>query len=133
MQNSQQGSVLIGAISYGKLSFSDQQEKNNPEKHPASCRISYVVPPNKVSVCLIKLPPLVSLLFSRFQQAPACSVLWLNLLSCLPWLMSNFNFLLPKGWWGQGKRFFHIYQKDRFWTYKRRGILAIILVCFTFG
>lgn len=47
-KNSQQGSVLIGAISYGKLSFSDQQEKNNPEKHPASCRISYVVPPNKV-------------------------------------------------------------------------------------
>nr|XP_004516539.1 tripeptidyl-peptidase 2-like isoform X2 [Cicer arietinum] len=47
-KNSQQGSVLVGAISYGKLSFADQDEQNNPEKHPASCRISYVVPPNKV-------------------------------------------------------------------------------------
>jgi tripeptidyl-peptidase-2 len=46
-KNSQQGSVLVGAISYGKLSFADQ-EKKDPEKHPASCRISYVVPPNKV-------------------------------------------------------------------------------------
>lgn len=49
LQNSQQGSVLVGAISYGKLSFADQDEQNNPEKHPASCRISYVVPPNKVT------------------------------------------------------------------------------------
>ncbi|KAI5444495.1 variant 3, tripeptidyl-peptidase II Tpp2 [Lathyrus oleraceus] len=47
-KNSQQGSVLVGAISYGKLSFADQEEKKNPEKHPASYQISYVVPPNKV-------------------------------------------------------------------------------------
>ncbi|CAI8593694.1 unnamed protein product [Vicia faba] len=47
-KSSQQGSVLVGAISYGKLSFADQEEKKNPEKHPASYRISYVVPPNKV-------------------------------------------------------------------------------------
>ena len=47
--NSQQGSVLVGVISYGKLSSADQEEKKNPENHPASCRISYVVPPNKVA------------------------------------------------------------------------------------
>ncbi|PNX87758.1 tripeptidyl-peptidase 2-like protein, partial [Trifolium pratense] len=44
-KNSQQGSVLVGAISYGKLI---DQEKKDPEKHPASYQISYVVPPNKV-------------------------------------------------------------------------------------
>ncbi|KAJ1399212.1 Tripeptidyl-peptidase II domain [Sesbania bispinosa] len=47
-KNSPQGSVLVGAISYGKLSFADHGENKNPEKHPASCRISFVVPPNKV-------------------------------------------------------------------------------------
>ncbi|RDY13416.1 Tripeptidyl-peptidase 2, partial [Mucuna pruriens] len=47
-KNSLQGSVLLGAISYGKLSFADQGENKNPEKHPASYRISYVVPPNKI-------------------------------------------------------------------------------------
>ncbi|KAK7300485.1 hypothetical protein RJT34_11329 [Clitoria ternatea] len=40
LQNSQPGSVLVGAISYGKLSLADQGENKNPEKHPASYRIS---------------------------------------------------------------------------------------------
>ncbi|KAK7270859.1 hypothetical protein RJT34_26343 [Clitoria ternatea] len=47
-KNSQPGSVLVGAISYGKLSLTDQGENKNPEKHPASYRISFVVPPNKI-------------------------------------------------------------------------------------
>ncbi|KAK7315056.1 hypothetical protein VNO77_33588 [Canavalia gladiata] len=47
-KNSPQGSVLVGAISYGKLSFAEQGENKNPEKHPASYQISYVVPPNKI-------------------------------------------------------------------------------------
>ncbi|KAL1319371.1 tripeptidyl-peptidase 2 isoform X1 [Arachis ipaensis] len=46
-KNSTQGSVLLGAISYGKLSFSEGENKN-PEKHPASYQLSYVVPPNKI-------------------------------------------------------------------------------------
>jgi tripeptidyl-peptidase-2 len=45
---SPEGSVLLGAISYGKLSFGVQEEGKNPEKNPVSYRISYVVPPNKV-------------------------------------------------------------------------------------
>lgn len=48
LQNSPEGSVLLGAISYGKLSFGVQQEGKNPEKNPVSYRISYLVPPNKV-------------------------------------------------------------------------------------
>ncbi|KRH38464.1 hypothetical protein GLYMA_09G137200v4 [Glycine max] len=47
-KNSPQGSVLLGAISYGKLSFAGQGENKNPEKHPASYHISYIVPPNKI-------------------------------------------------------------------------------------
>ncbi|KAJ1385009.1 Peptidase S8/S53 domain [Sesbania bispinosa] len=47
-KNSLQGSVLVGSISYGKLSFSSQGEHKNPEKHPVSHRISYIVPPNKI-------------------------------------------------------------------------------------
>ncbi|XP_019427274.1 PREDICTED: tripeptidyl-peptidase 2-like isoform X2 [Lupinus angustifolius] len=44
-KNSSLGSVLVGAISYGELSFS---EHKNPEKHPVSYRVSYIVPPNKI-------------------------------------------------------------------------------------
>ncbi|KAF7813180.1 tripeptidyl-peptidase 2-like isoform X1 [Senna tora] len=44
-KNSPQGSVLVGAISYGKLSLG---ESKNPESHPVSYRVSYIVPPNKV-------------------------------------------------------------------------------------
>ncbi|XP_057446180.1 tripeptidyl-peptidase 2-like isoform X2 [Lotus japonicus] len=47
-KNSPLGSVLVGAISYGKLSLADQGESKNPEKHPAACSITYIVPPNKV-------------------------------------------------------------------------------------
>ncbi|KAH1151951.1 hypothetical protein GYH30_045439 [Glycine max] len=47
-KNSPQGSVLLGAISYGKLSFVGQGENKSPEKHPASYQISYIVPPNKI-------------------------------------------------------------------------------------
>ncbi|XP_027363708.1 tripeptidyl-peptidase 2-like isoform X2 [Abrus precatorius] len=47
-KNSLQGSVLVGSISYGKLSFAGQGEHKNPEKHPVSYRISYIVPPHKI-------------------------------------------------------------------------------------
>ncbi|XP_041002868.1 tripeptidyl-peptidase 2-like [Juglans microcarpa x Juglans regia] len=43
-----QGSVLLGAISYGKLSFAGREGKKNPQKNPASYQLSYVVPPNKL-------------------------------------------------------------------------------------
>ncbi|KAM7273027.1 hypothetical protein ACFE04_027691 [Oxalis oulophora] len=46
-KNSPPGSVLVGAISYGKLSFS-QGEGKNPQKNPVSYTISYVVPPEKI-------------------------------------------------------------------------------------
>ncbi|XVE58530.1 hypothetical protein DITRI_Ditri04bG0176600 [Diplodiscus trichospermus] len=44
-KNSSQGSVLLGAISLGKLSYTE--EGKNPKKNPVSYQISYVVPPNK--------------------------------------------------------------------------------------
>ncbi|KAK9291310.1 hypothetical protein L1049_019255 [Liquidambar formosana] len=47
-KSSPQGSVLLGAISYGKLSFVGQGEGKNPQKNPVSFQISYIVPPNKV-------------------------------------------------------------------------------------
>lgn len=46
-KNSPEGSVLLGAISYGKLSFGVQDEGNNPENNPVSYVISYNVPPTK--------------------------------------------------------------------------------------
>ncbi|XP_011076155.1 tripeptidyl-peptidase 2 isoform X2 [Sesamum indicum] len=39
------GSVLIGAISYGKVAFGVNNEGKNPEKNPVSYCISYIVPP----------------------------------------------------------------------------------------
>ncbi|KAF2533244.1 hypothetical protein F2Q70_00032854 [Brassica cretica] len=45
-KNTPQGSVLVGEISYGKLSFDDKEGKN-PKDNPAFYPISYVVPPNK--------------------------------------------------------------------------------------
>lgn len=48
MQNCTQGSLLLGAISYGKLSFGQQEEGKNPLKNPVSYQLSYIVPPNKV-------------------------------------------------------------------------------------
>ncbi|THG07936.1 hypothetical protein TEA_023335 [Camellia sinensis var. sinensis] len=47
-KNSPEGSVLLGAISYGKLSFGIQEEGKNPQKNPVSYQISYQVPPNKL-------------------------------------------------------------------------------------
>ncbi|GAV79300.1 Peptidase_S8 domain-containing protein/TPPII domain-containing protein [Cephalotus follicularis] len=47
-KNSPPGSLLVGAISYGKLSFVGQEEGKNPQKNPASYRITYIVPPNKI-------------------------------------------------------------------------------------
>uniref|UniRef100_A0A5B6YUZ2 Tripeptidyl-peptidase 2 n=1 Tax=Davidia involucrata TaxID=16924 RepID=A0A5B6YUZ2_DAVIN len=47
-KNSPEGSVLLGAISYGKLSSGVQKEGKNPQKNPASYQISYRVLPNKL-------------------------------------------------------------------------------------
>ncbi|ESQ55302.1 hypothetical protein EUTSA_v10024222mg [Eutrema salsugineum] len=45
-KNTPQGSMMVGEISYGKLSFDDKEGKN-PKDNPVSYPISYVVPPNK--------------------------------------------------------------------------------------
>lgn len=50
LQFSPQGSVLLGAISYGKLSYVEKEEGKNPLKSPVSYQISYIVPPNKVFI-----------------------------------------------------------------------------------
>lgn len=63
LQNSPLGSVLVGAISYGKLSLADQGESKNPEKHPAACSITYIVPPNKVTLPY-KLPMSLCMLYN---------------------------------------------------------------------
>ncbi|XP_037496420.1 tripeptidyl-peptidase 2 isoform X2 [Jatropha curcas] len=47
-KNAPQGSLLLGAISYGKLSFVGLGEGKNPKKNPISYQVSYIVPPNKV-------------------------------------------------------------------------------------
>ncbi|KAE8694263.1 Tripeptidyl-peptidase 2 [Hibiscus syriacus] len=44
-----QGSVLVGALYLGKLSYA---EGKNPQKNPVSYQISYVVPPSKVVIPL---------------------------------------------------------------------------------
>ncbi|KAB2016864.1 hypothetical protein ES319_D08G122200v1 [Gossypium barbadense] len=46
-KNSSQGSILLGAISHGKLSYAGQEEGKDPRKNPVSYQISYVIPPNK--------------------------------------------------------------------------------------
>ncbi|KAL7229764.1 hypothetical protein ACSBR2_008323 [Camellia fascicularis] len=46
-KNSPEGFVLLGAISYGKLSFGVQEKGKNPQKNPVSYQISYQVPPIK--------------------------------------------------------------------------------------
>ena len=40
--------MLVGKISYGKLSFAKEGEQD-PEKNPVAYQISYIVPPNKVA------------------------------------------------------------------------------------
>ncbi|WKA07238.1 hypothetical protein VitviT2T_025087 [Vitis vinifera] len=47
-KNISEGSVLLGAISYGVLSFGGEEGGKNPKKNPVSYQISYLVPPNKV-------------------------------------------------------------------------------------
>ncbi|XP_077225985.1 tripeptidyl peptidase ii [Tasmannia lanceolata] len=47
-KNCSPGSVLLGAISYGKLSLGVKKEAQNPQEFPVSYQISYVVPPNKI-------------------------------------------------------------------------------------
>ncbi|KAJ6876302.1 tripeptidyl-peptidase 2-like isoform X2 [Populus alba x Populus x berolinensis] len=47
-KNAPQGSVLLGEISYGKLSLAGQEGEESSQKNPVSYQISYVVPPNKV-------------------------------------------------------------------------------------
>nr|POE67987.1 tripeptidyl-peptidase 2 [Quercus suber] len=37
-----------GTISYGKLSFGQQEEGKNPLKNPVSYQLSYIVPPNQL-------------------------------------------------------------------------------------
>ncbi|KAL7107112.1 hypothetical protein ACP275_06G033500 [Erythranthe tilingii] len=44
------GSVLVGAISYGKVSFGVNNEGKNPEKNPVSYSVSYIVPPTPIDV-----------------------------------------------------------------------------------
>ncbi|XP_074282195.1 tripeptidyl-peptidase 2 [Silene latifolia] len=46
-KNCPEGSLLVGAISYGKLSYSGNKGGGDPKKNPVSYQISYVVPPNK--------------------------------------------------------------------------------------
>lgn len=48
MQSSPEGSVLLGAISYGKPSVAVQDSGKKQQKNPVSYKISYVVPPDKV-------------------------------------------------------------------------------------
>lgn len=50
LQGTSAGSVLVGAISYGKVSFGVNNDGKNPEKNPASYSISYIVPPAQVIV-----------------------------------------------------------------------------------
>ncbi|KAI3817994.1 hypothetical protein L1987_11796 [Smallanthus sonchifolius] len=47
-KNAPEGSVLLGAISYGKPSTVVSDQGNDPEKNPASYQITYQVPPTKV-------------------------------------------------------------------------------------
>ncbi|KAK1416389.1 hypothetical protein QVD17_32180 [Tagetes erecta] len=47
-KNSPEGSVLLGAISYGKPSTVVSDQGNDPEKNPVSYQITYQVPPAKV-------------------------------------------------------------------------------------
>ncbi|KMT16382.1 hypothetical protein BVRB_3g055270 [Beta vulgaris subsp. vulgaris] len=46
-KNCPEGSLLVGAISYGRVSISGEKGGGDPEKNPVSYQIYYVVPPNK--------------------------------------------------------------------------------------
>ena len=49
LQGASAGSVLIGSISYGKVSFGVNNDGKSPEKNPAYYKVSYVVPPVQVN------------------------------------------------------------------------------------
>ena len=49
MQNCPEGSVLIGTISYGKVSSAVSEEGKKPNKNPTAYLLSYIVPPPKVN------------------------------------------------------------------------------------
>ncbi|KAK9724622.1 hypothetical protein RND81_05G087400 [Saponaria officinalis] len=46
-KNCPEGSLLIGTISYGKLSYAGDKGEGSPKKNPVSYQISYIVPPSK--------------------------------------------------------------------------------------
>ncbi|GAB2265195.1 tripeptidyl-peptidase II Tpp2 [Dionaea muscipula] len=46
-KNCPEGSILVGEISYGKLTSDEQGNGKDPKKNPAFYQISYIVPPNK--------------------------------------------------------------------------------------
>lgn len=50
LQNCPEGSVLLGAISYGRPSAEVTDQGNDPEKNPVSYQITYQVPPAKVII-----------------------------------------------------------------------------------
>lgn len=55
LQGASAGSVLVGSISYGKVSFGVNNDGKNPEKNPVSYSISYIVPPAQVIYSVIFL------------------------------------------------------------------------------
>ncbi|KAL9240459.1 hypothetical protein vseg_014675 [Gypsophila vaccaria] len=46
-KNCPEGSLLVGAISYGKVSYAGDKGEGGPKKNPVSYQISYIVPPSK--------------------------------------------------------------------------------------
>ncbi|XP_057527935.1 tripeptidyl-peptidase 2 isoform X1 [Amaranthus tricolor] len=46
-KNCPEGALLVGAMSYGRLSFSAEKGGGDPEHNPVSYEISYMVPPNQ--------------------------------------------------------------------------------------
>lgn len=125
MQNCQQGSVLVGAISYGKLSYLGNGEGRNPQKNPTSHQISYIVPPNKVVTfyalyfarvhflnCLRK----IIYLPRNLQLICSCYSIW------IPVNINNFHYIYLTAWWGEGKRFFSNSHQIYFWTHRRGGV-----------
>jgi tripeptidyl-peptidase-2 len=70
LQNAPQGSVLLGAISYGKLSLAGQEGEESSQKNPVSYQISYVVPPNKVAYMSLFFGPYKSF-YEDLKKMPA--------------------------------------------------------------
>jgi len=136
VQNSTQGSLLLGAISYGKLSFGQQEEGKNPLKNPVSYQLSYIVPPNKVEKHSVMY--FFSLFcficnglrqFTIFFGWHLCHI-WCYSYHFISQLMSTIIYQIPlTAWWGQGKRFFFNWHQDCFWTFRRRGKCGAAVKC----